>query len=141
MPTPGRIVRGRPRATGRRAARPWGRLAAIDLHGCRPERLAVDHVCRLVPALLETLGVRARGELALHAAGPAGARELLLVQALTAGWLTVRVDAAGRRCLVDLALRVPFDADAAARVVAAWLDGSAHLTLLERGATVPDSPA
>jgi hypothetical protein len=86
-----------------------------------------------VPALLEALGLQARGELALHGAGTAAARELLLVQALTAGSLTVRVDVAGRRCLVDLAVRVPFDAELAARLVAAWLDGARRLTLLERG--------
>jgi hypothetical protein len=54
------------------------------------------------------------------------------VQAVTGGSLTMHVDMAGRRCLVDLLLRAPFDADLAARLAASWLDGGRRLTLLDR---------
>ena len=49
---------------------PWGMLAAIDLHGCEPHRLAdPDRIRAFVPAVIDAIGMRAHGPLALERFG------------------------------------------------------------------------
>ncbi len=48
----------------------WGLLAAIDLHGCERGRLAdPGTIRRFVPTLIDAIGMRAHGELALDRFG------------------------------------------------------------------------
>jgi hypothetical protein len=55
-----------------RATVPWGMLAAIDLHGCDRARLAdPDTIRRFVPAVIEAIGMRAHGPLAIERFGDA----------------------------------------------------------------------
>ena len=54
----------------RRTRVPWGVLAAIDLHGCDRARLAdPDAIRRFVPTLIDAIGMRAHGALALDRFG------------------------------------------------------------------------
>jgi hypothetical protein len=49
---------------------PWGMLAAIDLHGCERSRLEdPDTLRRFVPSLIDAIGMRAHGPLALDRFG------------------------------------------------------------------------
>jgi hypothetical protein len=50
-----------------RTSRPWGMLAAIDLHGCRFAPLAdPDAIRKFVPAVIEAVGMRAHGPLPIE---------------------------------------------------------------------------
>jgi hypothetical protein len=49
---------------------PWGLLAAIDLRDCDRERVAdADSIRRFVPSVIEAIGMRAHGPLALERFG------------------------------------------------------------------------
>ena len=51
-----------PGARSQRALRPWGMLAAIDLHGCERDRLAdPDTIRRFVAIVIDAIGMRAHG--------------------------------------------------------------------------------
>jgi S-adenosylmethionine/arginine decarboxylase-like enzyme len=52
---------------GSRGYVPWGLLAAISLHGCDRGRLAdPESIRRFVPGVIDAIGMRAHGALALE---------------------------------------------------------------------------
>ena len=61
-----------------RTYRPWGMLAAIDLHGCELAPLAdPDTIRKLVPAVIAAIGMRADGPLLIERSGGEPAQRVL----------------------------------------------------------------
>jgi S-adenosylmethionine/arginine decarboxylase-like enzyme len=116
-----------------RADAPWGSLAAIDLHGCDPSRLADPEVIRaFVPAVIDAIGMRAHGPLALERFGSGGLEGWSAMQFIETSSITVHADEVNGRCFVDVFSCRGFDPDAAAAVAVEHFGGSPTVTVLRR---------
>jgi S-adenosylmethionine/arginine decarboxylase-like enzyme len=121
------------RATGTSRYAPWGMLAAIDLHGCERSRLAdADSIRRFVPAVIDAIGMRAHGALALDRFGDDELEGWSAMQFIETSSITIHADEVCCRCFVDIFSCRPFDADAAATLAVAHFGGAPKVTVLER---------
>jgi S-adenosylmethionine/arginine decarboxylase-like enzyme len=116
-----------------RTAAPWGMLAAIDLHGCDRERLAdPDGIRRFVPAVIDTIGMRAHGPLMIDRFGDGELEGWSALQFIETSSITIHADEVFCRCFVDVFSCKPFDPDVAAAVAVAHFGGRASVTVLQR---------
>jgi S-adenosylmethionine/arginine decarboxylase-like enzyme len=121
------------RAHGGRTHVPWGMLAAIDLHGCERSRLEDPDTLRaFVPSLIDAIGMRAHGPLALDRFGDGELQGWSALQFIETSSITVHADEVSGRCFVDIFSCRPFDADAAAAIAVAHFGGTLTLTVLHR---------
>jgi S-adenosylmethionine decarboxylase len=118
---------------GARTLAPWGMLAAIDLHGCDNRRLAdADSIRRFVPTVIEAIGMRAHGPLALERFGDDELEGWSAMQFIETSSITLHADEFGGRCFIDVFSCRPFDAERAAAVAAAHFGGTPTLRVLRR---------
>ena len=112
---------------------PWGMLAAIDLHRCKRHRLEDPNSIRqFVPSLIEAIGMRAHGPLALDRFGDGELEGWSAMQAIETSSITVHADEVSGRCFVDIFSCRPFDSEVAAAIAVAHFGGTATLTVLHR---------
>jgi S-adenosylmethionine/arginine decarboxylase-like enzyme len=112
---------------------PWGMLAAIDLHGCDRSRLEdPDTLRRFVPSLIDAIGMRAHGPLALDRFGDDQLEGWSAMQFIETSSITVHADEIHARCFVDVFSCRPFDADVAAAIAVACFGGRFTLRVLHR---------
>jgi S-adenosylmethionine/arginine decarboxylase-like enzyme len=117
----------------RTATAPWGTLAAIDLHGCDRSALAdPDVIRRLVPALIDTIGMRAHGPLHLERFGDADLEGWSAMQFIETSSITLHADEVYGRCFIDVFSCKPFDARDAIAIAVAAFGGSARVRVLSR---------
>ena len=108
-------------------------LAAIDLHGCEPDRVADQNVIRrFVPAMIDAIGMRAHGPLALDRFGDGELEGWSAMQFIETSSITVHADEVFGRCFVDVFSCKPFDPRVAARVAVSHFGGEARLRILHR---------
>ena len=118
---------------GARTYAPWGMLAAIDLHGCERSRLAdPDTIRRFVPSVIDAIGMRAHGPLALDRFGDDELEGWSAMQFIETSSITIHADEVWRRCFVDIFSCRPFEPDAAAAIAVAHFGGTPTVTVLER---------
>ncbi len=111
----------------------WGTLAAIDLHGCDRSRLAdPDSIRRFVPTVIDAIGMRAHGPLALDRFGDDELEGWSAMQFIETSSITIHADEVWGRCFVDIFSCRPFDPDAAAAIAVAHFGGMPTVTVLER---------
>jgi S-adenosylmethionine/arginine decarboxylase-like enzyme len=116
-----------------RTYQPWGMLAAIDLHGCERSRLEdPDTLRRLVPSLINAIGMRAHGPLMLERFGDGELEGWSAMQFIETSSITVHADEVSGRCFVDVFSCRPFDSGAAAAVAVAHFGGTFTLRVLRR---------
>jgi S-adenosylmethionine/arginine decarboxylase-like enzyme len=136
MGGPATITRPAPGArpdAPRRDDVPWGTLTAIDLHGCDRGRLADPDVIRaFVPAVIDAIGMRAHGPLALERFGSGGLEGWSAMQFIETSSITLHADEVGGRCFVDVFSCRGFDAFTAAAVAVAHFGGTPTVTVLRR---------
>ena len=112
---------------------PWGTLAAIDLHGCAFGPLAdPDRIRAFVPALIEAIGMRAHGPLALERFGDGELEGWSAMQFIETSTITVHADEVGGRLFVDVFSCRPFDPELAASVAVEHFGGAPTLTVIPR---------
>jgi len=116
-----------------RTYRPWGMLAAIDLHGCNVAPLADPDTIRVfVPAVIEAVGMRAHGPLLIDRFGDGDLEGWSAMQFIETSSVTVHADEASGRCFVDVFSCKPFDAERAAAVAVEHFGGEPTLRVLQR---------
>ena len=112
---------------------PWGMLAAIDLHGCERGPLAdPDTIRRFVPIVIDAIGMRAHGPLAIERFGDGELEGWSAMQFIETSSITLHADEVGGRCFVDVFSCRPFDPGAAAEIAVAHFGGTATVTVLRR---------
>ena len=112
---------------------PWGTLAAIDLHGCAFGPLADPETIRaFVPALIEAIGMRAHGPLALERFGNGELEGWSAMQFIETSTITVHADEVGGRLFVDVFSCRPFDPELAASVAVEHFGGAPTLRVIPR---------
>jgi S-adenosylmethionine/arginine decarboxylase-like enzyme len=112
---------------------PWGMLAAIDLHDCDRARLAdPDTIRRFVPAVIDAIGMRAHGALALERFADGELEGWSAMQFIETSSITLHADEVCGRCFVDVFSCRPFDPDVAAAIAAEHFGGSAGVSVLQR---------
>ena len=113
--------------------RPWGSLAAIDLHGCDVVRLADPECVRgFVTAVIEAIGMRAFGPLRLQRFGSGELEGWSAMQFIETSTITVHADEVGGRCFVDVFSCREFDPWLAAVVAVEHFGGRPTATVLSR---------
>jgi len=116
-----------------RAKAPWGTLAAIDLHGCDVGRLAdPDSIRAFVPAVIDAIGMRAHGPLALERFGSGDLEGWSAMQFIETSSITLHADEVHGRCFVDVFSCRGFDPDLAAAVAVEHFGGSPTVRVLRR---------
>lgn len=106
---------------------PWGMLAAIELHDCDRDRLAAPQVIRhVVRMLIDTIGLRSPGELALERLGEGWSA----LQHIETNSIAVQADEVSGHCFVDIFCCRRFDAGRAAAIATEQLGGAAAVTVL-----------
>jgi S-adenosylmethionine/arginine decarboxylase-like enzyme len=112
---------------------PWGLLAAISLHGCDRERLAdPESIRRFVPVVIDAIGMRAHGALAVERFGDGDLEGWSAMQFIETSSITLHADEVFGRCFVDVFSCKPFDPDVAAEIAVEHFGGIAVVTVLER---------
>jgi S-adenosylmethionine/arginine decarboxylase-like enzyme len=112
---------------------PWGLLAVIDLHGCRHDRLIDPGTFRrFVPTVIDAIGMRSRGDLALDRFGTGELEGWSAMQFIETSSITVHADEIENRCFVDIFSCRSFDAAAAAAIATEHFGGTATVTTLSR---------
>jgi S-adenosylmethionine/arginine decarboxylase-like enzyme len=118
---------------GARTYVPWGMLAAIDLHGCDRSRLAdPDSIRRFVPTVIDAIGMRAHGPLALDRFGDDELEGWSALQFIETSSITIHADEVWRRCFVDTFSCRRFEPDLAVAIAVAHFGGTATTTVLRR---------
>jgi S-adenosylmethionine/arginine decarboxylase-like enzyme len=108
-------------------------LAAIDLHGCDRSRLAdPDSIRRFVPTVIDAIGMRAHGPLALDRFGDDELEGWSALQFIETSSITIHADEVWRRCFVDIFSCRGFEPDLAAAIAVAHFGGTATTTVLRR---------
>ena len=88
----------------------WGTLAAIDLHACDHGSLADPECIRtFVPAVIEAIGMKAHGPLALERFGIGELEGWSAMQFIETSTIVVHADEVAGRCFVDVFSCRPFD--------------------------------
>jgi S-adenosylmethionine/arginine decarboxylase-like enzyme len=115
------------------APAPWGMLAAIDLHGCEPWRLAdPDSIREFVPSLIAAIGMRAHGPLHLERFGDDELEGWSAMQFIETSSITIHADEVAGRCFIDVFSCREFDPDAAGEIAVAHFGGRPTLRVLQR---------
>ena len=108
-------------------------LAAIDLHGCERSRLEDPATLRrFVPSLIDAIGMRAHGPLALDRFGDGELEGWSAMQFIETSSITVHTDEVSGRCFVDVFSCRLFDSEVAAAIAVAHFGGAVTLTVLHR---------
>ena len=111
----------------------WGTLAAIDLHGCDHGSLADPECIRaFVAAVIEAIGMKAHGPLALERFGTGALEGWSAMQLIETSTIVVHADEVAGRCFVDVFSCRPFDPELAAAVAVDHFGGTPTLTVLQR---------
>jgi S-adenosylmethionine/arginine decarboxylase-like enzyme len=111
----------------------WGTLAAIDLHGCDRGSLAdSDCIRTFVPAVIEAIGMKAHGPLALERFGTGELEGWSAMQFIETSTIVVHADEVAGRCFVDVFSCRPFDPEHAAAVAVEHFSGTPTVTVLLR---------
>lgn len=111
----------------------WGMLAAIDLHGCEFGRLAdPDSIRAFVPAVVDAIGMRAHGPLALDRFGNGELEGWSAMQFIETSSITLHADEVSGRCFIDVFSCREFDPEIAAAIAIAHFGGRPSVTVLER---------
>ena len=122
-----------PRPVADPAYVPWGTLAAIDLHDCEPDRVADPARIRaFVPAVIDAIGMRAHGPLALERFGDDELEGWSAMQFIETSSITLHADETHARCFVDVFSCRPFDAGVAAAVAVEYFGGIPSYSVLHR---------
>ena len=122
-----------PTDDGVRTLAPWGMLAAIDLHGCDGRRIAdADTIRRFVPTVIDAIGIRAHGPLALERFGDGELEGWSAMQFIETSSITIHADERWSRCFVDIFSCRPFEPELAAAIAVAHFGGTPTVTVLER---------
>ena len=112
---------------------PWGMLAAIDVHGCERARLAdPDVIRRFVAIVIEAIGMRAHGALALERFGDGELEGWSAMQFIETSSITLHADEVGAPLLRGRLLVPAVRADVAAAIAAEHFGGTATVTVLRR---------
>lgn len=112
---------------------PWGMLAAIDLHGCELRRLAdPERIRAFVPAVIDAIGMRAHGPLALERFGDGDLEGWSAMQFIETSSITIHADEVSGRCFIDVFSCLPFDPEIAAAVALEHFGGTPTLRVLQR---------
>lgn len=126
--------RSSPRATVGRPRGPWGVLAAVDIDGCERAALAdAGRLTALVAALVDAVGLGARGPLTLERLGAGDREGWSATQLVAAGTLTLHADEVAGRLFIDAFSCLPFDPATVGGVAVEAVGGSARTAVLERG--------
>jgi S-adenosylmethionine/arginine decarboxylase-like enzyme len=113
--------------------KPWGMLAAIDLHGCEFGPLAdPDNIGAFVLAVIDAIGMRAHGPLLLERFGDGDLEGWSAMQFIETSSITVHADEVSGRCFVDVFSCRPFDAEVAAAVAVEYFGGTSSSHVLRR---------
>ncbi len=113
--------------------RPWGMLAAIDLHGCELDRLAdPDAIRAFVPAVVDAIGMEAHGPLALERFGEGDLEGWSAIQLITTSSITIHADEISCRCFIDVFSCRRFDPEVAAAVAVRHFGGTPRARILQR---------
>lgn len=108
-------------------------LAAIDLHGCTRAALAdPENIRAFVRALVDALGLRARGPMRLERFADAEVEGWSAVQMVEHPSFMVHVGKVGALRFADVFACRPFDAQVAAGVAGAHFGGSPSVRVLRR---------
>ncbi len=108
-------------------------LAAIDLHGCDRGRLAdAENIRRFVPTVIDAIGMKAHGPLALDRFGDGELEGWSAMQFIETSSITIHADEVWGRCFVDIFSCRPFKPDLAAAIAVAHFGGTPTVTVLER---------
>ena len=122
----------RPGSSGHATA-PWGMLAAIDLHDSDRARLADPDVIRaFVPAVIDAIGMRARGPLRIDRFGDGELEGWSAMQFIETSSITIHADEVFGRCFVDVFSCRSFDPELAAAIAVAHFGGRPSVCVLER---------
>jgi S-adenosylmethionine/arginine decarboxylase-like enzyme len=112
---------------------PWGMLAAIDLHGCAPGRLAdPDSIRAFVPAVVDAIGMIAHGPLLLERFGDGELEGWSAMQFIETSSITIHADEFSGRCFIDVFSCRPFDPELAGAIAVAHFGGQRALRVLQR---------
>jgi S-adenosylmethionine/arginine decarboxylase-like enzyme len=118
------------------ASRPraaWGMLAAIDLYECDRDALAdPDSIRRFVPTVIDAIGMRAHGPLAIDRFGDDDLEGWSALQFIETSSITVHADEVYGRCFVDIFSCKPFEPDAAAAIAVEHFGGKPSVRVLRR---------
>ena len=113
--------------------KPWGMLAAIDLHDCDHDRVAdADSIRRFVPTVIDAIGMRAHGPLALDRFGDDELEGWSALQFIETSSITVHADEVWNRCFVDIFSCRQFDPGLAMSIAVEHFGGNPTVRVLER---------
>jgi S-adenosylmethionine/arginine decarboxylase-like enzyme len=116
-----------------RAPAAWGMLAAIDLHECDRDALAdPDSIRRFVPTVIDAIGMRAHGPLAIDRFGDDDLEGWSALQFIETSSITVHADEVHGRCFVDIFSCKPFQPDVAAAIAVEHFGGKPSVRVLQR---------
>ena len=108
-------------------------LAAIDLQDCDRRRLAdPESIRRFVPTVVDAIGMRAAGPLALDRFGGDDLEGWSALALIETSSITVHADEFGNRCFVDVFSCKPFDADTAVAIAVMHFGGRPTVRVLVR---------
>ena len=103
-----------------------GPARALDLHGCERGRLAdPGTIRRFVPIVIDAIGMRAHGALALERFGDGELEGWSAMQFIETSSITLHADEVGGRCFVDIFSCRPFDPGVAAAIAVEHFGGTA----------------
>jgi S-adenosylmethionine/arginine decarboxylase-like enzyme len=112
--------------TAEAASSAWGMLAAIDLKGCDRSRLAdPDRIRRFVGSVIEAIGMRAHGPLALDRFGDGDLEGWSAMQFIETSSITLHADEVSARCFVDVFSCRAFEPTIAAGIAVEHFGGTA----------------
>ena len=115
------------------ATKPWGMLAAIDVHEADRFRLAdPDRIRVFVPAVIDQIGMVAHGPLMLDRFGDDELEGWSALQFIETSSITIHADEVFGRCFVDVFSCKPFDAQLAAALAVECFGGAASVRVLWR---------
>jgi S-adenosylmethionine decarboxylase len=91
-----------------------------------------DSIRRFVPSVIEAIGMRAHGPLALERFGEGELDGWSALQSIETSSITIHADEVGDRCFVDIFSCRRFVPDLAAAIAVEHFGGTATVTVLER---------
>ena len=110
----------------------WGTLAAIDLHACDHDSLADPECIRALSAVIEAIGMKAHGPLALERFGTGEPQGWSAMQFIETSTIVVHADEVAGRCFVDVFSCGPFTPSLAVAVAVDHFGGTPTWTVLLR---------
>jgi S-adenosylmethionine/arginine decarboxylase-like enzyme len=108
-------------------SRPWRRASPDRARLADP-----DSIRRMVPALVDAIGMQAHGPLMIERFGTGELEGWSALQFIETSSITIHADEVFGRCFVDVFSCRAFDPDVAAAVVVAHFGGTPSVTVLQR---------